>query len=637
MVFERLRIPAIVGLLISGALIGPNGFNLLSPDLEFSILGTIGLQYLMFLAGLEIDLIDFIGNKKKSIFFGVVSFTLPFLLGYVICFYILGFGIIASLLISSMLSSHTLISYPIISRMGIVTWPIITILIGGTIIADVLALMSMEVITEVGGSYFHINHLLQLIINFLLLFGFIFLIIPKITRWFFNYYDGDLNMQYIFVLAVLFLCTVVAELLDIEPIIGAFFCGIILNKFVIRSSALFKRIEFIGNSLFIPIFLISVGILANFAVYFADPYLIITLVALIITALAGKYLAVKISSLTFKFSGVENNLIFGLSVSRAASAIAIILIGFNLGVLDEIMINHTVILILVTSIISSYFTQNSAREIVVSEKNQTMKKEDKEVILVPVANPDNISNLLDFSLLVKNADNNVPIYPLSVFTGKDQSQKDIGKSKERIQKAVDMLHSDTKFEIASRLDTTVTNGISRASKELMSSVMVIGWNEKSTTIEVLFGTILKKLLKKTDKMIFVVKTPTSSLHNMQNLYLFAPEFAQHETGFVRWVDKIILLTQQFKCKATILANEQTLMSIKAVVSGTGKKYIGKTHILDHQNPESVMIKPGQNDLLVFVNSRKGSISYDKNYDKMVNKLSKRYCSFNLLYIYPEQN
>lgn len=305
--FERMRLPAIAGLLISGAIIGPNGFNLLSPDLEFSLLGTMGLLYLMFLAGLEIDLLDFIENKLKSIFIGLATFIIPFIIGYLICRHLLKYDFIASWLIAAMLSSHTLISYPLLGRLGIVNKPIVTIVVGATIIADVLALISMELITNIADQGVQLKSFLIIGLQFLLFFFVVLLIIPRLSKVFLRRYEGDLGVQYIFVLFILFSSSLVAYLLEIEPILGAFFSGLVLNRLVFNSSPLYKRIEFIGNNLFIPFFLISIGILTNLKVYFEQPYQLIYLFVLLLAAFAGKYFAALISRVFLNTSKTEPN------------------------------------------------------------------------------------------------------------------------------------------------------------------------------------------------------------------------------------------------------------------------------------------------------------------------------------------
>ncbi|MBN1115722.1 MAG: cation:proton antiporter, partial [Bacteroidales bacterium] len=533
--FERVRIPSIVGLLISGAIIGPHGFNLVSPDLEFSLLGTMGLLYLMFLAGLEIDLVDFIENKVKSIFIGLATFVLPFILGYLACRYLLNYEVIASWLIAAMLSSHTLISYPLLGRLGIVGKPIVTVIVGATIIADILALVAMELITNFADKGFEMDSLLLLGLHFSLLFFVVFLVIPRLSRVFLNKYEGDLGVQYIFVLVILFASAMVAYLLDIEPILGAFFSGLVLNRLIINSSPLYKRIEFIGNNLFIPFFLISIGILADFKVYLNHPIQIVFLITLVITAFAGKYIAALFTRLIFKTSKTETNLIFGLSVSRAASAIAIILIGFNMGFIPEAVLNNTVILILVTSISSSYITQRSGKKLLFEEDTIEGGSKVKQKILVPVANPSNMENLLEFASLIKVDGSNIPVYPLTIFTNRNEVRDRIDENRERITKVINSMQSDVSFEASSRIDNNVTNGIVRAAEEVVATTIIMGWNKSKTPFHILFGSVLNNLLDKTERMVMVLKTP-SSFSQVRKMHLLCPENAQYEKGFYLWID-----------------------------------------------------------------------------------------------------
>ncbi len=635
--FERIRIPSIVGLLLSGALIGPHGFNLVSPDLEFSLLGTIGLLYLMFLAGLEIDLIDFIENKSKSIFVGLSLFIVPFIFGFVVFNYLVGLSVSAALLIGAMLSSHTLISYPLLGRLGIVNKSIVTIIVGATIIADILALISMELITNTASAGFEYREMLMLGLHFLVFFFVIFVLLPRLSRMFLSRYEGELGVQYVFVLAVLFLSALIALLLEIEPILGAFFSGLVLNRQIINSSPLYKRIEFIGNNLFIPFFLISIGILANFNVYIERPSEIGLVLLLIATALAGKYLAAGMSKIVLRLSVPEGNLIFGLSVSRAASAIAIILIGFNMGIVSESILNSTVILILATSILSSYITQDSGRKILLKENDTfTGKSNVKQKFLVPVANPANMENLLEFAVLIKNNDPNIPVYPLSVITQRNRVREKINENQEIIQKVIDSLNTEIIFETSSRIDTNITNGIVRAAEEVVATTIILGWNTRSMPFHILFGNVLENLLKKTQRMVLVLKTP-SSFREVSKIYLFCPENAQYEHGFYLWVETLVILSRKLQLK--LIMNSDSKQTLDAIRLFNQKKNFSKNFEIQEAgfdlNGKSA-VKNSTSDLLVFVHSRKKAISFSRKYEYFMNSSISRFDKNNIIVIYPEQ-
>ena len=635
--FERIRIPSIVGLLLSGAIIGQHGFNLVPSDLEFSLLGTIGILYLMFLAGLEIDLIDFIENKSKSIFIGLASFAVPLVLGYFVCFTFLGFSVHASWLIGAMLSSHTLISYPLLGRLGIVNKSIVTIVVGATIITDILALVAMELITNFAQEGFEMSSLLVLGLEFMLFFFIVLMVIPRISRVFLSKYEGDLGVQYIFVLVMLFSSAVIAHLLEIEPIIGAFFSGLVLNRQIINSSPLYKRIEFIGNNLFIPFFLISIGMLANFNVYLEHPGEIGLALALIATAVLSKFLAAFVSKVVFHLSIPEGNLIFGLSVSRAASAIAIILIGYNMGIVDESVLNSTVILILTTCIASSYITQFAGKKILLKE-NETITRNSglKHKFLVPVANPSNMEHLLEFAVLIKDKNEGIPIYPLTVFTSNNHVREQIDENQAAIQKVIETLHAEATFETISRIDNNVTNGIVRAAEEVVATAIILGWNNHSIPFHILFGNVLDNLLEKTERMLLVLKTPTS-FRGVRNVLLFCPENAQFEHGFSLWLQTITNLAEKLQLKIKVncdsgLTNE----SIKNFTSrnNSSKYFSFRKNALKTLTDDS--IKHATSELLVFVNSRKKAISHSRSFEHFMNASINMYKKNNVIIVYPEQ-
>jgi len=636
--FERIRIPSIVGLLLSGVIIGPHGFNLLSPDMEFSVLSTMGLMYLMFLAGLEIDLIDFIENKKKSIVIGLLSFFVPFVTGYLVSYYILDYGIAGSWLIGAMLSSHTLISYPLLGRLGIVNKSIVTIVVGATIIADILALISMELITKFATNGVEIDNIMLLVMHFALFFFVVLIVIPKISRAFLNLYQGELGVQYIFVLTMLFLSGTVAHLLDIEPILGAFFTGLVLNRLIINKSPLYKRIEFIGSNLFIPFFLISIGMQANFNLYINKPGEITYLLILIATAFASKYLAAIISKLVFKTSFAETNLLFGLSTSRAASAIAIILIGLNFDLVSESVLNNTVILILVTSITSSYITQRSGKKLLISENDTTSRdKKRKHKLLVPVANPANMENLLDFATLIKEDNDELPIYPLSVFTNRQKVREQIDEKQKQIIDIIDSMQSDIPFETNTRIDSNVTNGIIRAAEEIVASAIILGWNDRHTPLHILFGNVLNNLLAKTQRMLLVIKTP-STFREIKKITLFCNENAQYEPGFSLWLDSVLHLAKNLQVK--IMLNCPSEFTQEAI-----RQHLEKNKALKYIEPQNLKARPSRqnkenkstpSELFIFVSSRRKTVSYSRQFEHTMNNSITRFKRNNIIIIYPEQ-
>lgn len=635
--FERIHIPSIVGLLLSGTLIGPNGFNLVPADLEFSLLGTFGLLYLMFLAGLEIDLIDFIETKSKSIFIGLASFGIPFVLGFFVFSYFFSLSAPASLLIASALSSHTLISYPLLGRLGIVNKPIVTIVVGATIIADILALLAMEMITKTTRPDFQIQQFFTIGIEFFVFFFFELAVIPRISRVFINKYESEMGVQYIFVMAVLFVSALTALLLHIEPIIGAFFSGLVLNRQIPNNSPLYKRINFIGNTLFIPFFLISIGMLVNFRVYLVHPTEIGFAFVLFLTAIAGKFLAAQGSKWVLKISEHEKNLVFGLSVSRAASAVAIILVGYNMNIVDETVLNGTVILILLSCVTSTYVTQYAGKKILMKENESLIRTARlKQKFLVPLANPANMENLLNFALLIKETNDDNPVYPLTIFTDRDKVAEKINENQEIIKKVIESLNSEVIFEHSIRIDTNVTDGIARAAEEVVATGIVLGWHKNTISFHLLFGTVLDHVLEKTHRMVLVLKTPVS-FNEIKKITLFCPENAHFENGFTLWIKTLYTMASNLSLKVQVNCDSvKTIDAFKHYI----KKQGASKYFVFHQGSSKSLKNAHRNhnssELMIFVHSRKKAVSYSRSFEHFMNNSINLFSNNNVVIIYPEQ-
>ena len=427
--------------------------------------------------------------------------------------------------------------------------------------------------------------------------------------------------------AMLFLSSAAAHLLKIEPILGAFLCGLVLNRLIINSSPLYIRIEFVGNTLFIPFFLISIGILANFRVYVDDPLQIGLLLLLILVAVSGKYLAALLSRLILKLSAVEANLLFGLSVARAASAIAIILVGYHLGVIGDSILNNTVILILITSILSGTVTQKAARNVHLGKKDSPPDEPDsRQILLVSVSNPSTMRNLLSFATLVKLPEDRHPIHPMTVFTDRQVAAERIQEYRETFGRVIGSLHTGIEFEPAFRTDINVTNGIVRAAEELAATAIIMGWNKPSTPWGILFGTILRGLLMRTRVMVMVLDVPVT-FREIRKIHLFCPPNAQFERGFRDWLQTVIRLAVKLKTRIWVRCDSPP--TINAIRESQVQDKAAR--IFEYRAYEG---EYDAGDLLVFVHARHNAVSYDRRYDHEINSLIDSHHDCDNLIIYP---
>ncbi len=542
---QKLKIPGIIGLIISGVIIGPFGLNILEKNSAVDLFSTIGLFYIMFIAGLELDMNEFKSNRNKSLLFGFFTFILPLAIGYPVCRYLLGYDFNASFLIASMFATHTLVAYPIVSRLGVSKNEAVAITVGGTILTDTAVLLILAVIMGNSQGNLDQQFWLRLGVSIVVFSAIMFFLVPRVARWFFQKREHEKHAHYIFVLFIVFFAAFLAEFSGLEPIIGAFVAGLALNQSIPHSSALMNRIEFIGNSLFIPFFLISVGMLVDVTVIFNGPTAIIIAVFLTVSAIIGKWVAAYFIQLSFKYSSAQRQLIFGLSSSHAAATLAVILVGFNAGILDDNVLNGTIILILITCVVASIATENAAKKILITDKSPILSNSEKnmiysEHILLPIANLMNIEKLLEFTLLIKDKKSLNPVTVLSVVPNNAEAEINIVSARKKLEEyKIQGAASEIKIK------TIVTIAISmqlqefeRISKEIMTDIIVLGWPKKPGILEKLIGERIYSIVNNIDKNLFICHQE-KPLVSQKRIIVLAPPLAEKELGFETWFKKIL--------------------------------------------------------------------------------------------------
>src|SRR5690554_5125773 len=563
---QRIRIPGIIGLIVSGIIIGPAGLNILEKSLFVDVFSTIGLLYIMFIAGLELDLNEFKATRNKSILFGFLTFTIPLGVGFPVCHYLLGFDFNASLLTASMFATHTLVTYPIVSRLGVSKNRAVAITVGGTILTDTAVLILLAVILGSHQGGLTQEFWIRLGISLVLFSAFMFLVIPRIAKWFFRKLESEKHSHYIFVLSVVFFAAFLAEIAGLESIIGAFVAGLALNKLIPHSSALMNRIEFIGNSLFIPFFLISVGMIVDMSVILSGPMAMIIAGVLTVVAILGKWVAAFVTQIVFKFSKGQRKLIFGLSSAHAAATLAVILVGYKAGIVDETILNATVVIILVTCIVASFATENAAKMIIRSsdedEDLELTTSAQQEQILVPIANLVNIDKILDFAVLIKERKSINPLAIMTVVPNTAEAEKTIIKAKQGLEKFImETAASDTQATVMATIDHNPASGISRISREIMADFILLGWPQKTGFLDKLIGDKMESILENTDKTIFICDFQIP-LVNHKRIFLVVPPNAQFEEGFAIWINKVARLSLELSIPITLNCSETTYDAIQ---------------------------------------------------------------------------
>ena len=646
LLLNKLRIPHLLGLIIAGAIIGPHGFNLVLRDSSIILSGTAGLLYIMFLAGLEIDMADFKRNSTKSLAFGMYTFLIPMILGTVVGIWVLRFNVLTSVLLASMFASHTLIAYPIISKLGISKNKAVSITVGGTMITDTLALLVLTII--VGMATGQVNDMFWirlgvsiLIFALIVLFGF-----PFIGRWFFKHVHDNIS-QYIFVLVMVFLGSFLAQVAGMEAIIGAFLSGLALNRLIPQSSPLMNRVEFVGNAIFIPFFLLGVGMLIDYRTFFTSFETIKVGLIMIIVATAAKYIAAWMTQKTFHLSTDQRSVIFGLSNAQAAATLAAVMVGYNvitgtaangepIRLLNESVLNGTILMILVTCTIASFAAQKGAHNIAaqdISDKEEN--KKESEHILIPVSNEETVEELVNLSLAIKSPQNKNGLFALKVIDNHHSDEKALKQSRRVLQTAVNTAAAtDTRMKDLLRYDLSVSNAIASVVKEREITDLVVGLHKEKDIPAAFLGHIVESVLAESSVSTFIYK-PAQPISTVRRHLIIIPELAEKEIGFNQIIFRLRNVTQNTGAATVFYGSEATLNALKKLLA----KKSGEASYIEFNDWDDFLIvfrdiKP--DDTMWIILSRKEGLSYAPAMARIPKYLNKYFQANSFVLAYPVQ-
>ena len=642
-VLERLRIPHIIGMILAGVVIGEHGFNILARDSSFELFGKVGLYYIMFLAGLEMNMEDFKSIRVKATVLGVLAFIFPLGIGIWTNLHLLGYSLATSVLLASMYASHTLIAYPIVIRYGINRQRAVSIAVGGTAVTDTLTLLVLAV---VGGMYkgetsemFWIWLVLKVVVlSVVIMYAF-----PRIGRWFFRRYSDNV-VQYIFVMAMVFLGAGLMEFVGMEGILGAFLAGLVLNRLIPHVSPLMSHLEFVGNALFIPYFLIGVGMLIDVNVLFGHIDSVKVAVVMIIVALLGKWIASWLTQKIYKMRALERELMFGLSNAQAAATLAAVLVGYNIilpngeRLLNEDVLNGTILLILVTCVVSSFITEHAAKRIAMDDAEVSDEKaQEKEKFLIPVANPETLESLMSLAMVVRDEKQPDNLVALNVINDNNGSVKQEMRGKRSLERAAQIAASTSvRLKTVSRFDLNITTGILHTAKEYEATNIIIGLHCKMSIVDSFFGNLTENLLKNTylQVMVALFLIPVNTL---RRIIVAVPPKAEFEHGFMKWITHMCRMSSRLGCRVHFYAHPQTLGYIRGYIQKKHKDT--RVAYSELEDWDDLLLLTGQvnyDHLLVIISARRGSISYDSAFERLPMQISKYFNNNSIMLLYPEQ-
>ena len=643
-VMSKLRIPHIIGMVLAGVIIGPHGFNILERDASFELFGRVGILYIMFLAGLEMDLQGLKSDIRRVGIFSIASFLIPFIMMYIAGIYFLGYSSLASVILSSVMAANTLISYPIVARFGLQKHATTTISVGASMISLLLALI---VVTAVEGGILggtDVWFWLMFVAKFVLYCIAIYYIIRRVTRWFLRSYS-DSVMQYIFVLGMMFFSAATSEAIGIDGIFGAFYSGLMLNRFIPHVSPLMNRIEFIGNAIFIPYFLIGVGMLINLGLLFEPSSdstavgIIPTVITIVIVGTIGKAIAAYASCFAFRLPWQDGHLMFGLTSAHAAGGIAIVMIGMSLNIMGDDMLNGVVIMILFTCIISTIVTDYASRRIVITDglRERQNNESDDEKMLIPVKYPETCNTLVNIAVLMRNRSLNRGLVALNVVYDDEDAERNQQKGHQLLEGVVSRAaDSDIRVQTQVRLATNIANGIKHAFKEFDCSEIIMGAHIHDNSRRAFWGDFAQSVFNGLSRQIIIARC-TQPISTLLAIRVAVPSRAEFEPGFYRWLERLSRMAQNVGCRIIFHGRVDSLNLIDMYIThrhpGIRAEYVSMPK---WKGLIELMEKTLPDEMLVIVTARQGTVSYKAALANLPEEMTEHYKGTNYMILFPDQ-
>ena len=644
-IMGKLRIPHIIGMVLAGVAIGQYGFNILVRDDSFELFGRVGLYYIMFLAALEMDVEGVKKNKGRLSLFGLLTFAAPFTLTFIMSEWLLGYPTIASLLLGCLMASNTLIAYPIVSRYGQQRKPSVALSVGASMLSLLVALVVLAALVASHNGQTGVLFWLWFVAKFVIYCGGLAILIPKLTRWFLRRYS-DAVMQFIFVMAILFMSAVLSESIGLEGIFGAFLSGLILNRYIPHVSPLMNRIEFIGNALFIPYFLIGVGMLINVRLAFSDTSVLWVALAITLFGTAGKAIAAYLSALLFRLPlNTSGNMMFGLTSAHAAGAIAIIMVGMRLTTPDGSvlvtgeMLNGVVLMILLTCIISTVVTEQAAQQITLRDKEIPQEDtQDDEKMLIPMKYPEYAVRLVNLAIMMRNPKLGRGLVGLSVV----YDDVDMRLNQERGQRLLEKVQqyaaaADVKMQTQVRVAANIANGIKHAFKEFRASEIIIGMHMHQEVSASFWGEFHQSLFNGLNRQIIMarLKQPLSTIRRIE---VAVPSRAQFEPGFYRWLERVARLSVNLECRTIFHGRTDTLALINQYVRNRHPEMRVEFMQMDHWNEMPRLAATiAEDHLFIVIAARKGTVSYKNALEHLPEEIQQFFSGKNIIIIFPDQH
>ena len=643
-IMGRLRIPHIIGMVLAGVIVGKYGLNILERDASFELFGRVGLYYIMFLAGLEMDMEGLKKNRTRVIVFGLLTFLVPFAMTYFMGVSLLSYTPLAALLLSAIMASNTLIAYPIVGRYGLTRHTSSTLSVGSSMMALFMALIVMASIVNSFQGEGGIGFWVLFVVKFFVYSIGLILVIPRLTRWFLRRYS-DAVMQFIFILAVVFLSAALSDAVGLEGIFGAFLSGLILNRFIPRVSPLMNRIEFTGNALFIPYFLIGVGMLINVRLLFQGTHILWVVFCLVLFGTLGKAVAAYLAAGVFRMPRLAGHMMFGLTSAHAAGAIAMVMVGRRLEISpgvylfgDEVL-NGIVIMILFTCVISTVVTEWAAQRLRLKEKKEPelVKTVNDEKILIPVKYPEYADNLVSMATMMRNPKLKRELVALNVVYDDVNMRHNQAEGQQLLEHLQHLASaSDVPMTTQVRIAANIANGIKHAFKEFQASEILMGLHFHHNISKGFWGEFTRSLYNGLSRQIIITRI-MQPLNTVRRIQVIVPSRAEFEPGFYRWLERLARMTENLECRIIFHGRKDTLQLINEYIHNNFASVRAEYVPMKHWNElPDLATKVSKDHLFVIVTARKGTISYKSAMERLPDEVNRYFKGKTLMIIFPDQ-
>ncbi len=559
---ERLKLPGIIGIIIGGMLIGPHGFGLLEDNDRIQFLSTIGLVYLMFSAGLEVDINQFMKVRTRALVFGLITFTFPQLMGMGLG-YILGLDWLGMILLGSAFASHTLIAFPILTKLGVTRNEAIAVTTGATVLTDIGAFIILAVVLGAKQGGLSFGYFAQLFVLLTLFTAAIIFGLPRLGKFVFQKLTSR-AVEFQFVIVALFVAAFTAELIGVHEVVGAFLAGLAINSMLPRHSPVAGHVLFIGESFFIPVFLLYSGLITDPLTFLKSPQTIVVAIGVTIVAYVSKLIAAWITGKIYKYTKAEFWTVYGLSHAQAAVTIPTLVIGLNTGLFDTTLFNAAILMILLTSITSPLVVQRFA-------PNLKTAADDEEQpplfgrVLVPISDAKQSEGLVSLaSLLARTSKGKV----LAVSVAKDagpNKESSFHIHKEMLGRVQESLQDpESEIELIPRMALTHAHGILHTAAEENASLIVMGWRGKRTLRENVLGSVLDEVIWGSDTPVLIGKL-SLPLNSMQRVIFLVPPKSVPPIALRRMLEANLTFAKALNVPLLIRADSSYLQTLEALL------------------------------------------------------------------------